>query len=288
MNNKVRKDFPILKQSVQGNALIYFDNAATSQKPQAVIDSQTIFYKKYNNNIHRSIYASGEKTTQLYEKARTTVAAFINAQPEEVVFTKGTTEGINFIASTWAADIITAGNEIVITQMEHHSNLLPWQQLARAKNVLLKYIPMMENGTLNLENLSGIITKKTKLVAVTHVSNALGTVNNIELIINQAHKVGARVLIDAAQSTAHQKIDVKNLNVDFLVFSGHKMLAPTGIGVLFIKKELHDHVRPYQYGGGMVYEVDFFDARWQKAPHKFEAGTPPISKQSDLPRQLII
>ena len=271
------KDFPILKQKINGHPLIYFDNAATSQKPQQVIDALTKYYSEQNNNIHRSVYTFGEQATTLYENARRTVADFINADPEEIVFTKGTTESINFIAGTWALQYIKKGDEIVLTQMEHHSNLIPWQQCALKNGAQIKYIPITSNGTLKLDQLPTIIGTKTKLVSAVHVSNALGTHNDIAAIIKAAHDVNARVLIDAAQSVPHQKIDVKKIKCDFLVFSGHKMLGPTGIGVLYIKKELHHHINPYQFGGGMVYEADFQHATFLNAPHKFEAGTPPIA-----------
>ena len=278
----LRKDFPILKQKINDHKLIYFDNAATSQKPQQVIDTLTKFYAEQNSNIHRSINAFGEQATTLYENARRTVADFINADQEEIIFTKGTTEGINFIASTWAAQHLKKDDEILLTQMEHHSNLIPWQQLAHTHGVHLKFIPVLPDGMLDLEKLPQLITKKTKLVAVVHVSNALGTHNDIEAIMLAAHTVNARVLIDAAQSAPHQKIDVKKLTCDFLVFSGHKMLGPTGIGVLFIKKDLHDQTKPYQFGGGMVYEADYHKASFLKAPQKFEAGTPPIAQTIGL------
>lgn len=278
----LRSDFPILTKKINGKPLLYFDNAATSQKPQAVIDALVNFYTEHNSNISRSVYAFGEETTTLYEHARATVAHFINANPEDIIFTKGTTEGINFVASTWAAQHIKKDDRILVSQMEHHSNLIPWQQCAKDTGAHLDVIPVLPNGTLDLTILPNVLSKKTKLVAVTHVSNALGTRNEIEQIIKAAHAVGARVLIDAAQSAPHERIDVKKLNCDFLVFSGHKMLGPTGIGVLYIKKELHDQTRPYQYGGGMIYEADMRHASWQKAPHKFEAGTPPIAQAIGL------
>jgi cysteine desulfurase/selenocysteine lyase len=275
---QLRKEFPLLNQKFGQHSLIYFDNGATSQKPQQVIDALTRFYTQYNSNIGRSIYPFGEQTTMLYEHARQKVAQFINADASEIIFTKGATESINAVASSWGAQYLKKGDEIVITQMEHHSNLIPWQQQAHTSGAVLKYIPLLSDGTLDLSVLPQLFTQKTKIVAVTHVSNALGTHNDIETIIKAAHAVGARVLIDAAQSAPHQKIDVKKLQCDFLVFSGHKMLAPTGIGVLYIKKDLHEQMNPYQFGGGMVYEADLHNATWQKAPHKFEAGTPPIAQ----------
>jgi cysteine desulfurase/selenocysteine lyase len=284
MNNfkQLHKDFPILSQKIDNNPLIYFDNAATTQKPQSVIDALVHFYTTCNANIYRGIHTLAEAATQLYEDARTKVALFIGAFPEEIIFTSGTTEGINFIASTWAEQHINAGDEIVITQLEHHANLLPWQQLVKKKGAMLRCIPVLQDGTLDMSLLDDIITHKTKLVAVVHVSNAVGTHNDIIVIANRAHSVGARILIDAAQSIAHQKIDVTQLNCDFLVFSGHKLMAPTGIGVLFIKKELHDQMPPYRFGGGMVEHADFLHATWRKAPQKFEAGTPAIAQAIGL------
>ncbi len=274
----LRQDFPILNKKIDGKPLIYLDNAATSQKPQSVIDAITNFYTEHNSNIHRAIYALGEETTTLYEHARLKVAQFINAEIDEIIFTKGTTEGINLVASTWATQHIKKGDEILISQMEHHSNMIPWQQCAQKTGAILKYIPVTTDGKLNNQALPSLLSTKTKLVAVTHVSNVLGTRNDIKQIIDAAHAVGTRVLIDAAQSAPHEQIDVKQLNCDFLAFSAHKILGPTGFGILYIKKELHDQMPPYQFGGGMVYEADFFNASWQKSPQKFEAGTPPIAQ----------
>ncbi len=278
----IRKDFPILEKKINNHQLVYLDNAATSQKPQAVIDAVSNFYAHNNANIHRSVYEFGEEVTTLYENARAKVAQFIKADPNEVIFTAGTTAGINLVASSWAHEHIKQGDEILISQMEHHSNMIPWQQVAKKNGATLKYIPALPNGTLDYKALDSLLTQKTKLVAVTHISNALGTRNDITRIIAAAHAVGARVLIDAAQSAPHEALDVKKLNCDFLAFSGHKMLGPTGIGVLYIKKELHEQMQPYQFGGGMVYEADLYNASWQKAPHKFEAGTPPIAQAIGL------
>lgn len=280
--NQIKKDFPLLGKKINNHSLIYFDNAATSQKPQAVIDAITHFYESQNSTIHRAVYAFGEQATTLYEQARSTVAEFINADVHEIVFTKGATESINAVATGWALVHLKPGDEILLTQMEHHANLLPWQQIAKRTGAVLKFISVLSDGTLDISTLDQLITKKTKLVSCVHVSNALGTHNDIETIVAKAHTVGAKVLIDAAQSVAHQKIDVKKINCDFLAFSGHKMLGPTGIGVLYIKKDLHDQMQPYEFGGGMVYEVDFTHATWAKAPHKFEAGTPPIAQAIGL------
>lgn len=278
----MRKDFPLLEKKVNNHPLIYFDNAATSQKPQEVIDAVSIYYESQNSTIHRAVYTFGEQATTLYEQARNTVAEFINADVSEIVFTKGATEGINAVATGWALNNLKHGDEILFTQMEHHANILPWQHVAKITGAVLKFIPVLPNGTLGMNSLDELLTKKTKLVSCVHVSNALGTQNDIELITKKAHAIGARVLIDAAQSVAHQPIDVKKIQCDFLVFSGHKMMGPTGIGVLYIKKDLHNSMQPFEFGGGMVYEVDFTQATWAKAPHKFEAGTPPIAQAIGL------
>jgi cysteine desulfurase/selenocysteine lyase len=275
---QLRKDFPILSQSIDGNRLIYCDNAATTHKPQSVIDAVVECYTRYNSNIYRGIHTFAEKATQRYEDAREKVAHFINAHPQEIIFTSGTTDGINFVAQAWAKRHIGVGDNIVITELEHHANLLPWQRVAQETGATLRFIPVLPDGTLDVSHLDTIITESTKLVSVVHVSNAVGTHNDIGLIIKKARVVGARVLIDAAQSIAHQKIDVKKLDGDFLVFSGHKIMAPTGVGVLFIKKELHNDVEPYRVGGGMVQNAIMYDATWLNAPHKFEAGTPPIAQ----------
>lgn len=274
---QLRKDFPVLSQRVEGWPLIYVDNAATTQKPQSVVDAVVSFYTTTNANIYRGIHTFAEKTTQLYEDARAKVAHFIGALPEETIFTSGTTDSINFVVNTWAEQNVSAGDEIVLTELEHHANVLPWQRLAQKKGAVLKYIPVTSLGTLDFSSLDTIITHKTKMVAFVHVSNAVGSHNDIATIIAAAKKVGARVLIDAAQSVGHQKIDVAILGCDFLVFSGHKMLAPTGVGVLFITKELHNSIEPYRVGGGMVENVSLADATWAVAPHKFEAGTPAIA-----------
>jgi len=278
----LHKDFPILSQEMNGNPLIYCDNASTTQKPRAVIDALVQFYETTNANVFRGIYSLAENATQLYEDARSKVAHFIGALPEEIVFTNGTTDSINFVAATWADAHIKAGDEIVLTELEHHANLLPWQQVALKKGAVLRFIQVLPNGELDINEIDDVITQKTKLVSMVHVSNAVGTHNDINLITRKAHAVGARVLIDAAQSVAHQAIDVRKIACDFLVFSGHKVLAPTGIGVLFIKKELHEETPPYRFGGGMVAHAELLQATWRKAPHKFEAGTPAIAQAIGL------
>lgn len=274
----IKKDFPIFNNK----QLIYFDNAATTQKPIQMINSIIDFYEKYNANIHRGIYSYGEYSTVLFEKSRQKVSRFINADVNEVIFTSGTTGSINFVALTWAEKLIKANDEIIITQMEHHSNLIPWQEIAKKKGAILKVIPLTSGYRLDLQAYEKLLTLKTKLVAVTHVSNVLGTVNDIEFITQKAHEFGAKVLIDAAQSIAHQKIDVKKINCDFLAFSGHKLLGPTGIGILYIKKELHNQIEPLQFGGGMVFEADIEKSSWLQSPYKFESGTPPIAQAIGL------
>lgn len=279
---KMSNDFPILSTKINNNPIIYFDNAATTQKPQAVLDALMNFYTQSNANVHRGVYTLAENATRAYEDARAAVAQWINAEPSEIVFTRSTTESINLVASTWGHCVVEEEDSIVISELEHHSNMVPWQLLAYKNDAHLKYIPVREDGTLDISKLTKLITKHTKIVAISHVSNALGVHNPIQDIIERAHAVGAYVLIDAAQSIAHQPIDVKKMDCDFLAFSGHKILGPTGIGVLYIKKELGELMPPYQLGGGMVQEVDFQETSWRPAPHKFEAGTPAIAQAVGL------
>lgn len=279
---KLRADFPILSQKINGFTIVPCDNASTTHKPQSVIDAIVNFYTTINANIYRGIHTFAEQATDMYENARKKVAHFIGSDPEEIIFTRGCTSGINFVVATWGAMNIQAGDEIVMTELEHHANLLPWQRLAQKKGALLKFIPIFPDGSLDLSRLNSIITPKTKIVSIIHVSNAVGTHVDINTIIAHAKKVGARILIDAAQSVAHQKINVHELNCDFLVFSGHKILGPTGIGVLYIKKELHEMISPYEVGGGMVEDVTIDYATWKSAPHKFEAGTPSIAQAIGL------
>lgn len=279
---KLRVDFPILSQKINGYPIAACDNASTTHKPQQVLDTLVNFYATTNANIYRGIHSFAEQATDMYENARKKVADFIGAYPEEIIFTRGTTSGINFVTSTWGDEHIKTGDEIVMTELEHHANLLPWQRLAQKKGVMLRFIPIFSDGSLDLSQLNSIITHKTKIVSVIHVSNAVGTHVDIATIIARAKSVGARILIDAAQSVPHQKINVHELDCDFLVFSGHKLLGPTGIGVLYIKKSLHDEVPPYEVGGGMVENVDCEHATWRSAPHKFEAGTPPIAQAIGL------
>ena len=274
---KIRKDFPILNIKVHGKPLVYLDNAATSQKPKSVINAVKDYYENYNANIHRSIHKLGEEATKAYEEAHRKVADFINADFEEVIFTKSTTESLNLLAYSLTNNL-KPGDEIVISQMEHHSNFVPWQQLALKKNLKLKFIEIDENGLLSEESIKENITNKTKIVSLTHVSNVLGTINNIEEIGKIAHENNALMIVDAAQSVPHMPVDVKKLDCDFLAFSGHKMLGPTGIGVLYGKKELLEKMDPFLYGGEMIKEVTFENTTFNDLPWKFEAGTMNIAQ----------
>ena len=267
-----KKDFPIFNNQ----DIIYLDTASTSQKPNRVINTITQFYQTYNANVHRGLYAWAEKATFEYESSRNKIADYINAENNELIFTKGTTESINFISNAWGLNNITNKNNIVITEMEHHSNIVPWQILSKKTGAELRYIPISDNGQLDLDNISKIIDDNTKIVSIIHQSNVFGTINPIDRIALEAHKKGALILIDAAQSIAHQEINVKNMNCDFLVFSGHKVLGPTGIGCLYIKKDHLNDLEPYQTGGQMISRVNEYDSTWNDSPFKFEAGTPNI------------
>ena len=272
------KDFPILKRRINENKLIYFDNAATSQKPKVVIDTLSNFYSNNNANIHRGVHTLSMEATYLYDEAKEKIAEFINApNNNSIIFTRGTTESLNLIADSWGQSNLKESDTIVITELEHHSNIVPWQELIKKTKSKLRYIPINTDGTLNLANINNIITKNTKLISMTHVSNGIGTINNIKKIIKIAKSVGATTVIDAAQSVPHMPIDVSDLDCDFLTFSGHKMLAPTGIGVLYGKKELLEAMPPYQKGGDMILEVTYDKATWNEIPFKFEAGTPNIA-----------
>ena len=272
--NNLKKDFPLLNSS----NLIYFDNAATVHKPRQVIDTITNFYQSEYAMVHRSIYRLAEHATERFELTRKKVATFIGAHPEEIIFTQGTTNGVNFVATAWARNNLKAGDTIVLTELEHHSNLIPWQQISQQTGAQLVFIPCNNDGTLQMELLSSLITERTKLVSVVHTSHVLGVHNDIKTIITAARSVNALVLIDAAQSIGHQAINVTTLDTDFLVFSGHKIGGPTGIGVLYIKKSTQSLVPPYQFGGGMVFSADYDQAIFNKAPYKYEAGTPPIAQ----------
>ena len=274
---KIRALFPILHQEVNGKPLAYFDNAATTQKPIQVIEALKNYYGVDNSNIHRGAHTLASRATDYFEQTRELVKTFINAPSvEEVIFTKGTTESINLIASTFGRKFINAGDEIIISTLEHHSNIVPWQMLCEEKGAILKIIPIHDNGELDLEAYKNLLSDKTKMVAVVHASNALGTINPVKEMITQAHSVGAKFLLDGAQSTAHLEVDVQDLNCDFLAFSAHKVYGPTGVGVLYGKREVLEAMPPYQGGGEMIKEVSFSKTTYNDIPYKFEAGTPNI------------
>lgn len=274
---EIRKDFPILHHQVNGKPLVYFDNGATSQKPQYVIDVINRYYQHENSNIHRGIHTLSQEATDAYEKARTTVQQFINAKHNhEVIFTSGTTGSVNLVASSFGKKHIQAGDEIIISTMEHHSNIVPWQMLCEEKKAILKVIPINDKGELLMEEFKKLLSPKTKLVAVTHVSNTLGTINPVKEIIKLAKAAGAFVLIDGAQAVPHTKVDVQALDCDFYAFSGHKMFGPTGVGILYGKEAILNELPPYQGGGDMIKTVTFEKTTYNELPHKFEAGTPNI------------
>ena len=274
---EIRQDFPALRQQVYGKNLIYFDNGATSQKPQMVLDAIQQYYSKDNANIHRGVHHLSQKATNEYEEARMTVQRYINApKKEEIIFTKGTTDSINLVANSFT-ELLQAGDEILISAMEHHSNIVPWQMACERKKLVLKVIPINKRGELDMSAFEELLSSKTKLVAVTHISNSLGTINPVKEIIEKAHAVGAKVLIDGAQSIQHLKVDVQDLNCDFFVFSGHKVFGPTGIGVLYGKEYILNEMPPYQGGGDMIAKVTFEKTTYNELPFKFEAGTPHIA-----------
>jgi cysteine desulfurase/selenocysteine lyase len=275
---KFRKDFPILNQQVHGKPLVYLDNAATTQKPLSVIETEDRYYREYNANIHRGVHLLSQQATKAYEDARVKIQKFLNAaQSSEIIYTRGATEGINLVAQTWGRKNVQAGDEILISAMEHHSNIVPWQILCEEKGAILRVIPINDAGELLMDEFKKLVTAKTKLVAITHVSNALGTINPVAEIIQYAHSKGVLVLIDGAQSVPHVKVDVQALDCDFYVFSGHKIYAPTGIGVLYGKLKHLEAMPPYQGGGDMIASVTFQKTIYAKPPHKFEAGTPHIA-----------
>ncbi|UXU56092.1 cysteine desulfurase [Staphylococcus agnetis] len=277
------KDFPILKQKVNGKRLAYLDSTATSQKPQQVIQAIDDYYHRYNSNVHRGVHTLGSLATDGYEGARETVRRFIHATYfEEIIFTRGTTAAINLVAHSYGDAHIQEGDEIVVTQMEHHANIVPWQQLAKRKNATLKFIPMTESGELTIEAVQATITDRTKIVAVAHVSNVLGTINDIKTIAQIAHDHGAIIAVDGAQSVPHMKVDVQDLDVDFYSFSGHKMLGPTGIGVLYGRRALLKDMEPIEFGGDMIDFVGLHESTWTDLPTKFEAGTPLIAQAIGL------
>ena len=276
--NKIRTDFPILSEKIRGKQLVYLDNGASTQKPQVVIDAESYYYEHQYANIHRGVHYLSQIGTDLYEGVRKQVQQFINAKHEhEIIYTKGTTNAINLVAYTFGRKFINEGDEIVITEMEHHSNIVPWQMLCEEKKCVLKYIPLQADGSVSLEDAERLITPKTKLVSVVYVSNALGTINPIKELIEIAHKNGAKILIDAAQAIQHFTIDVQALDCDFFVFSGHKIYGPTGTGILYGKEEILNEMPPYEGGGDMIKTVSFKGTTYNDLPFKFEAGTPNIA-----------
>ena len=280
---KIRLDFPILAKEIFGNPLVYLDNAATSQKPRQVIDALVDYYENFNANVHRGVHTLSMEATDKYEDAREKVSSFINSESSDsVIWTRNASESLNLVAYSWGENNINEGDEILLTPMEHHSNLVPWQELARRKNAAIKFIPMLENGTLDMDRVDDLITEKTALVSAVHMSNALGTINPVRELGVKAHRMGAKILVDGAQSVPHMPTDVQELNCDFLVFSGHKMLGPTGIGALYVKKEILESMEPFLTGGEMVLEVSYEEASWADLPMKFEAGTPNIADSIGL------
>lgn len=274
---RVREDFPILHRPVHGKPLVYLDNANTTQKPQAVLDAIHTYYATQNANIHRASHWLGEQATQAYEGARRTVAGFLHArEPEEIIFTRNATESINLVAQTWGRANLKTGDEVLVSAMEHHANIVPWQMICAERGATLKVIPISDTGELLLDDYARLLSSRTKLVGIVHMSNALGTVNPIQQVIDLAHAQGIPVLVDAAQSAYHMPLDVQALDCDFLVFSGHKLYGPTGIGILYGKRELLGAMPPYQGGGDMIATVTFEKTTFAELPHKFEAGTPHI------------
>lgn len=275
----IRADFPILDQQVHGQPLIYFDNAATSQKPRAVLEALRHYYERDNANVHRGIHELSNRATAAFEAARARAARFINARSaDEIIFTRGTTEGINLVAQAWGSKHVRAGDIILLTEMEHHSNIVPWQLLAERTGARLVYLPVTGDiGLLDLARLDEFLTPKVKLFAMTHISNSLGTINPVAELCARARQLGVTTLVDAAQSAGHRPLDVQEFGCDFLALSGHKMCGPTGIGVLYGRQEVLETMPPYQGGGEMILSVDFHQSTWKPAPHKFEAGTPDIS-----------
>ncbi len=281
---KIRTDFPILnEEAYPGVPLVYLDNAASSQKPRQVIEAMTEYYQNYHANVHRGIHRLSEEATNRYEGARAKVARFINApDASQIIWLRNATEGFNLVAYTWGRVNIQAGDEILLTEMEHHANLVPWQMLAEEKGAVLRFIPFKENGTLDLTDLSSLLTEKTKLFSFTAMSNVFGTITPVKELVKAGHDVGAVVMVDAAQSVPHQPVDVQDLDCDFLAFSGHKMCGPTGIGVLYGKRELLEAMPPFMGGGDMIRRVHLTHSTWNEIPWKFEAGTPSIAEAIGL------
>jgi cysteine desulfurase/selenocysteine lyase len=276
---KLRKDFPILREKVHGKSLVYLDNAATTQKPEAVLKTLDDYYRHTNANIHRGVHLLSEKATAQYEASREKVRAFLNAKAtSEIIFTRGATEAINLVAQTWGRQNLKEGDEVLLTTLEHHSNIVPWQMIAAERGAKVTVVPINDQGELDLVELGKRLTPRVKLMALTHVSNALGTVNPVKEIVSRAHAMGVKVLVDGAQAVPHTPVDVQALDCDFYVFSGHKVYGPTGIGALYGKYELLDAMPPYQGGGDMIASVTFEKTLYKKPPHKFEAGTPAIAE----------
>ena len=275
--NKIRSQFPILSRKVNGRGLIYFDNGSTTQKPQSVIDAIDNYYKNENSNVHRGVHFLSGLSTDKFEETRNTVQNFIGAKySHEIVFTKGTTDSINLIASGYIS-LLSSGDEIIVSELEHHSNIVPWQMCCEKSGSTLKVIPIMDNGELDISEFENLLSKNTKLVSIAHISNALGTLTPVEEIIEMSHRVGAKVLVDGAQAASHIPLNMQDLDVDFYVFSAHKMYGPTGVGVLYGKEESLNKLPPYQVGGEMIEEVSFEKTTYAELPHKFEAGTPNIA-----------
>lgn len=277
--NKIREDFPILRQSVHGKPLVYLDSAATTQKPRSVLAAMDLFYRTDNSNVHRGIHELSRRATEKFEAARTRTAQFLRAlSANEIIFTRGTTESINLVANTWGVKNLKPGDTILLTEMEHHSNIVPWQMLAERTGAKLAYVPVTgDDGLLDLSTLDHLLAQNVKLFAFTHVSNTLGTINPIAELCTQARKLGIVTLVDAAQSAGHRALDVHEIGCDFLAFSAHKLCGPTGIGVLYGRQEILETMPPWQGGGDMIASVDFFKSSWNSIPHKFEAGTPDIA-----------
>lgn len=281
--SKIRKDFPILKRKINGNPLIYFDNAATTQKPIQVIERIKNFYEKQNANVHRAVYSLSQEATEKYESAREKIAKFINSERSEVIFTRGTTEAINLIAFSWGLENLKQDDEILISEMEHHSNIIPWEIISQKIGSTTRFIKIKDNGQLDLEDFENKISKKTKIVSISQVSNVTGVINDIKKIRKIVHEYNALIFVDGAQSVPHMKVDVEDLGIDFLAFSGHKMLGPTGIGSLFCKKKHYENMMPFQGGGEMIKDVNYnllnkkTEIQWNSPPWKFEAGTPNIA-----------
>ena len=278
LSKDIRKHFPILAHEINGHPLVYLDSAATSQKPQQVIDAISNYYENDNSNVHRGVHTLGNRATEGYEGARDKVRNFINAKSrEEIIFTRGTTTALNIVAQSYGRANVNEGDEIVITHMEHHSNIIPWQQLAKERGAVLKYVDLEEDGTLSLEEVRKVVTERTKIVSIMHVSNVLGTMNPIKEITEIAHANGAVMVVDGAQAAPHMKVDVQHLDCDFYAFSGHKMGGPTGIGVLYGKKDLLNKMEPIEFGGEMIDFVGLQESTWKELPWKFEGGTPIIA-----------